>query len=158
VILDNGLSRDPDPEGTGGPRQAGSLAEPDVVWLTAESLGSRDPALVARPALPAVFVFDLPRLARWRLSGKRLVFLAETVGELARERPVELLAGDPAEELAGRRLAATWTPVPGWRRLASRLDVVEQHPWPWLARPHGRSARSFSSWRKALPAERQRGA
>lgn len=129
-----------------------------AVWLTAESLGVRDPALVARPDLPAVFVFDHPRLVRWRLSSKRLVFLAETLGELAGTRPVELHVGDPSEVLAGRSLAATWTPVPGWQRLAAELHPVETHPWPWLARPHGRSARSFSSWRKGLSGDRQRGA
>jgi deoxyribodipyrimidine photo-lyase len=151
------LGKDPDPEATGGPAQARAVSEPSAVWLTAESLGLRDPALVARPELPAVYVFDRERLAGWRLSGKRLVFLAETLGELAAARPLELHLGDPAEVLAGRALSATWTPVPGWRRLARSLDVVEEHPWPWLARPHGRSARSFSSWRKALPADRQRG-
>jgi len=137
---------------------AGPPATASAVWLTAESLGVRDPALLARPDLPAVFVFDHPRLARWRLSSKRLVFLAETLGELARTRPMELHVGDPADVLTGRALAATWTPVPGWQRLAAELRPVETHPWPWLARPHGRSARSFSSWRKGLPADRQRGA
>ena len=152
------LRTDPDPHRTGGPTTVDGDGTPEAVWLTAESLGSRDPALQGRPDLPAVFVFDHARLAGWRLSGKRLVFLAETLGELAGRRDVELHVGDPAEVLAGRRLAATWTPVPGWRRLADRLDVVERHPWPWLARPHGRSAKSFSAWRKALPADRQRGA
>lgn len=154
------LSKDPEPVLTGGPEAPARdpAATASAVWLTAESLGVRDPALAARPDLPAVFVFDRPRLARWRLSGKRLVFLAETLGELATTRPVELHVGDPADVLAGRALAATWTPVPGWQRLAAELRPVEAHPWPWLARPHARSARSFSSWRKGLPADRQRGA
>lgn len=145
------LREDPDPDATGGPTEAASDAAPDAVWLTAESLGSRDPALAARPELPAIFVFDRARLAGWRLSGKRLVFLAETLGELAARRPLDLHLGDPAAVLSGRRLAATWTPVPGWRSLTARLDVVERHPWPWLARPHGRNAGSFSAWRKRLP-------
>ncbi|MDO9408273.1 FAD-binding domain-containing protein [Patulibacter sp.] len=152
------LRADPDPDRTGGPEAVQTDRPPEAVWLTAESLGSRDPAMQARPELPAVFVFDHARLARWRLSGKRLVFLAETLAELVASRDLELHVGDPGEVLAGRPLAATWTPVPGWRRLQGRLDVAERHPWPWLARPHRRSAKSFSAWRKGLPADRQRGA
>ncbi|WP_026911027.1 FAD-binding domain-containing protein [Patulibacter minatonensis] len=152
------LRRDPDPAATGGPELVVREGEPDAVWLTAESLGSSDPALAARPELPVVFVLDEDRLRGWRLSGKRLVFLAETLAEIGEHRELEVHLGSPRRVLAGRRLAATWTPVPGWRRLADRLSVVEAHPWPWLTRPHGRSARSFSAWRKALPADRARGA
>ena len=143
--------RDPDPVATAGPatvQRASGAGDPDAVWLTAESLGDDDPALRAHPALPAVFVFDAALLARWRLSGKRLVFLAETLADLAERRPVEVLRGDPATALAGRRLAATFAPVPGWRARAARLDVVTTHPWPWLARPHDGPMGSFTAWRK----------
>ncbi len=119
----------------------------DHVWLTAESLGTGDPALAADPLRAAVFVFDEPLLARLRLSGKRLVFLAETLGELARRRPLQVHRGAPARELAGRRLAATYAPVPGWARIAARLDIVETHPWPWLRRPGLAPLTSYSSWR-----------
>lgn len=123
----------------------------EVVWLTAESLGTADPALAADPSRPAVFVFDEPLLRRLQLSGKRLVFLAETLGELAASRPLEVLRGRVVDELAGRRLAATWTPVPGWATRARTLAPVELHPWPWLARPGTGPVRSFSAWRKSLP-------
>ncbi len=119
------------------------------VWLTAESLGDDDPALAAHPDLPAVFVFDAPLLARLRLSGKRLVFLVETLADLAERRPVEVVVGDPVEVLAGRPLAVTFAPVPGFGSRASALEVVARHPWPWLVRPHGGSVASFSAWRKA---------
>jgi deoxyribodipyrimidine photo-lyase len=124
----------------------------DQVWLTAESLGDDDPALAADPDRPAVFVFDAPLLRRLRLSGKRLVFLAESLGDLAARRPLEVRRGAVDEELAGRSLAATWTPVPGWARRAAVLRPVEVHPWPWLARPRLSSLRSFSAWRKDLRA------
>jgi deoxyribodipyrimidine photo-lyase len=139
------------PEGlAGGPTDAGPrtpevTGEPDAVWLTAESLGNTDPALAAHPGLPAVFVFDEPLLARLRLSGKRLVFLAETLAELG----CEVRLGDPVAELAGRRLAVTHAPVPGFARRAERLDVVARHPWPWLRRPGSGSLRSFSAWERA---------
>lgn len=133
----------------GGPTDAGPLrpevvGAPEAVWLTAESLGDADPALQAHPDLPAVFVLDEPLLARLRLSGKRLVFLAETLAELG----AEVRLGDPMAELAGLRLAATWTPVPGWKRRAAALDVVALHPWRWLRRPGSGSLQSFSAWVK----------
>ncbi len=147
----NLLRSDPDPARTAGPARTETTGQaPEAVWLTAESLGDEDPALAAHPDLPAVFVFDAPLLARWRLSGKRLVFLAETLAELAAGREVELLRGDPAAALHGRRLAATSTPVPGWARRAAGLDVVALHPWPWLARPTGGPISSFSAWRKRI--------
>ncbi len=141
-----GLKADPDPDVTGGPlAPVPGPGSPEAVWLTAESLGDADPALQAHPDLPAVFVFDERRLAGWRLSGKRLVFLTEALADLATRRPVEVHLGDPAAVLAGRPLAATFTPVPGWRRLAPQL-ALEVHPWPWLRRPHAKSAQSFSAW------------
>ena len=133
---------------TGGPTDAGPeqpmiSGNPEVVWLTAESLGSTDPALLAHPDLPRVFVFDEPLLARLRLSGKRLVFLAEALAEL----DCEVLLGDPTVELAGRALAVTYAPVPGFRRHSAKLDIAALHPWPWLRRPTSGSLRSFSAWR-----------
>jgi deoxyribodipyrimidine photo-lyase len=144
------LRADPDPEATAGPRhpwRAPGRGEPEAVWLTAESLGDGDPALATHPGLPAAFVFDAPLLARLGLSAKRLVFLAESLGDLAARREVEVFVGDPVGELAGRRLAATFTPVPGWRRRARRLAPVAVHPWPWLRRPGSGSVRSYSAWR-----------
>ncbi|WP_328293054.1 deoxyribodipyrimidine photolyase [Kineococcus sp. NBC_00420] len=128
-----------------GPRSPEVTGEPDTVWLTAESLGDTDPALLAHPDLPAVFVFDEPLLARLRLSGKRLVFLAETLAELG----CDVHLGDPVVELAGRRLAVTHAPVPGFARRSARADVVARHPWPWLRRPGSGSLRSFSAWARS---------
>ena len=143
------LDRDPDPDSTAGPANAITTGHAEAVWLTAESLGAGDPALGAHPELPVVFVFDEPLLARLRLSSKRLVFLAERLAELGRSRTIEVHLGDPAEILAGRALATTFTPVPKARRLRAGLDVVELHPWPWLRRPGGDSLRSFSAWRRS---------
>ncbi|MGB7362680.1 MAG: FAD-binding domain-containing protein [Rhodococcus sp. (in: high G+C Gram-positive bacteria)] len=120
----------------------------EQVWLTAESLGHSDPALSADPDRPAVFVFDEPLLHRLRLSGKRLIFLAETLGELAATREIEVRRGHVADELTGRRLATTHAPVPGWARIAVILEPAEVHPWPWLVRPGRSSVRSFSAWRR----------
>jgi deoxyribodipyrimidine photo-lyase len=141
------LRSDDDPSRTAGPSRAELDGDAEVVWLTAESLGDADPALAAHPDLPAVFVFDAPLLARLRLAGKRLVFLAETLGDLALRRDLEVAVGDPVDVLGGRALAGTVAPVPGWRRRAARLTVVARHPWPWLVVPHDGPVRSFSAWR-----------
>ena len=125
-----------------GPTEAMVIGSAEAVWLTAESLGDTDPALQAHPGLPAVFVFDEPLLGRLRLSGKRLVFLAETLAELG----AQVRLGDPVVELAGVPLATTWAPVPGWKRRAAALNVVALHPWPWLRRPGDGSLQSFSAW------------
>ncbi|MCY7342312.1 MAG: deoxyribodipyrimidine photolyase [Pseudonocardia sp.] len=146
------LRGDPDPEATGGPREPQRHGEPGAVWLTAESLGDADPALSAHPGLPVVFVFDEPLLARLNLAGKRLVFLAETLADLARRRDVEVRRGRVREELAGRAVAVTHAPVPGFRTRSAAVGPVEVHPWPWLHRPHAGPAGSYSAWRNALRA------
>ncbi len=153
------LRHDSDPGATAGPSapsgrnwNSGVAIAPsgegdaDAVWLTAESLGDADPALAAHPDLPAVFVWDAPMLARLRLSGKRLVFLAETLADLASRRDLTVLRGDPVALLSGRRLAVTFAPVPGFRRRAAAIGPAVVHPWPWLRRPHDGSVASFSAW------------
>ncbi|MBU6330482.1 MAG: deoxyribodipyrimidine photolyase [Acidobacteria bacterium] len=149
VPSDPRLDRDPDVERTAGPAAVEVRSRPDVVWLTAESLGDEDPALESNPDLPVVFVFDETLLAALRLSSKRLVFLTDRLAELGAQRELEVHLGDPVEVLAGRRIAATYTPVPGWRRRAASMDLAEVHPWPWLERPRAGSLRSFSAWSRS---------
>ena len=122
--------------------------DPVAVWLTAESLGDADPALEANRDLPAVFVFDEPLLARLRLSSTRLVFLVETLADLATRRDVEIHRGRPTEVLAGRSVAVTFAPVPGFARIAEHVHPVEVHPFPWLIRPTAGPIGSFSAWRR----------
>jgi deoxyribodipyrimidine photo-lyase len=148
MLTDPRLRRDDDLARTAGPTAAQQSADPELVWLTAESLSDRDPAAAAHPGLPVIFVFDEPLLSRLRLSLPRLVFLSQTLADIASRREVEVWRGDPVEVLAGRRLAATFTPVPGWRSRSARVDVVALHPWPWLRRPHPGSIASYSAWVK----------
>ncbi len=133
-----------------GPASLQHQAEPDVVWLTAESLAAQDPALLANPDLPVLFIFDEPLLARLQLSAKRLVFLVETLSELGTERNVKLYRDRPERVLADHRPAVTFAPVPGFARISDLLTIGETHPYPWLTRPVGGSVASFSSWRKGL--------
>jgi deoxyribodipyrimidine photo-lyase len=145
------LKADPDPGATAGPSAPEGHGDPEAVWITAESLGDDDPALAAHPGLPAVFVFDEGYLARLRPAPKRLVFITECLSDLATRRPVEVHRGDPAQVLAGRPVAATYTPVPGWRTRAAAIGPIQIHPWPWLRRPATGSLASFSAWRGAAP-------
>lgn len=143
------LRRGGEPDVVAGPADVAARSGPvEAVWLTAESLGEDDPALAAHPQVPAAFVFDEPLLGRLQLSAKRLVFLVECLADLGQHRDVQVYLGEPAEELAGRRLAATFTPVPGWRRLARLIEPSEVHPWPWLRRPTTGPVSSFSAWRR----------
>jgi deoxyribodipyrimidine photo-lyase len=146
---------DPAPDVTAGPTEVVSYATPDAVWLTAESLGYGDPALTTHRQLPILFVFDEPLLASLQLSSKRLVFLTETLAELAIEHDLHISLGDPVEVLANRQLAVTFAPVPGFRRRAEHLNLVELHPWPWLRRPSSGPVSSFSAWRRSTSSKRQ---
>jgi deoxyribodipyrimidine photo-lyase len=148
------LRDDPDPAWTAGPlvMERRGDQEPAAVWLTAESLGDADPALAAHPELPAVFVFDTPLLRQLMLAPLRLVFLAETLGELAERRPLQVWRGATVTVLTthvAAPLATTFAPVPGWRRRAAGAPVVAVHPWRWLRRPAGGRIGSFSAWRPA---------
>ena len=146
VERDPRLRRDPDPAMTAGPAQLERSSSPEVVWLTAESLGEDDPALSTHAELPAVFVFDEPLLRTLQLSSKRLVFLTDRLAELGAERTIEIHLGEPGQVLAGIPLSTTFAPVPGWRRRARSLHLAEVHPWPWLQRPGSGSVASFSAW------------
>ncbi len=145
------LKHDIDLAKTQGPSTVDRLDNAEAVWITAESLGEGDAALSAHPNLPAIFVFDEPLLRRLRLSGKRLVFLTEALAELATYRSVEVFIGSPVEILTDRKLATTFTPVPGGHALRRKLNITELHPWPWLRKPGNGSVASFSAWRNGLP-------
>jgi deoxyribodipyrimidine photo-lyase len=145
-LTDPRLRRDEDLDTTGGPVGAERSGQPEMVWMTAESLSDRDPAAAAHPDLPVMFVFDEPLLARLRLSANRVVFLAESLAELSTRREVQLWRGDPVEVLRDTPLATTFAPVPGWRSRAARLDVAALHPWPWLQRPRPGPVTSYTAW------------
>jgi len=140
------LRQERTPGWSAGPADVLERREPDVAWLTAESLGDDDPALRGHPHLPVVFVFDEPLLHRLALSGKRLVFLAQALAEVGERRDLRLHLGDPEVVLADHEPAVTFTPVPGWRALSRALQPAVIHPWPWLRRPDGGSVSSFSAW------------
>lgn len=144
------LRSDPDLAQTSGladiARASGSA--PQLIWLTAESLGDADPALLAHPDLPVVFTWDIPLLQRLRLASQRLVFLAQCLADLAERRDVIIRTGSPSTELRGIPLVTTFAPVPGWRRHRASLEVTRVEPWPWLVPPHDGPVTSFTAWRR----------
>lgn len=139
-----------DVELIGGPKRRQTMAAPETVWLTAESLGTRDPALTAKPDLPAVFVFDERLLAHLKLSAKRLIFFVETLSHLATERHVELWLGDPVEVLPSRNPAVTFAPTPGFARRSRQIGPAAILPYPWLFYPTDGTVASFSNWRRTV--------
>ncbi len=143
------LRRDNDLAGTTGPTST-PVEDADVVWMTAESMGDADPAAAAHPDAPVVFVFDRPLLSKLQLSSKRLVFMVETLAELATRRQVEVHLGSPAEALEGRRVATTFAPVPGWKRHAAEVDPVAVHPWRWLRYPGEGNLSTFGEWHEQV--------
>ena len=141
-----------------GPRHVDATHAPDAVWLTAESLGDADPALVAHPDLTVHFVYDEPLLRSLQLDGKRLVFLTECLIDLAQRRSVTIWLGRPA--LLARevgRMAVTFAGVPGFGRIAAAMHDAGTapviHPFPWLRPPtdpyidHLDSTKSFPAFK-----------
>ena len=143
------LDGDPDLEGTSGPTSSIRVSRPAEVLLTIDSLGDSDPALVANPDLPAVFVFNRDALAKLQLSAKRIHFYLETLQDLATRREVRVFLGNPYEYARENPVAVTFAPVPSFRKFQ---DLAEIHPYPWLHKPHDRGVQSFSAWRNNLRA------
>jgi deoxyribodipyrimidine photo-lyase len=140
------LDRDPDPIRTSGPLSPVVNQKPTYVLLTIDSMGDADPALVAHPDLPVVFVFNEPALAKLQLSSRRIGFYLETLKDLSERRNLQVLLGDPYLFTHKNPVAVTFAPVPSFHKFE---NLAEIHPYPWLTTPHTGSVRSFSSWRKS---------
>lgn len=153
-MIDPRMRRDDDPESTAGPSSVSRTTDPEAVWLTAESLGREDPALHAHPDLPVIFVFDEPLLRRLRLAYPRLVFLAEALADISAERNLTVFRGIPGDVIGQDKVAVTFTPTPGWKRMVEAHQPAEVHPWPWLRRPHAGSITSFTAWSKSRGSRR----
>jgi deoxyribodipyrimidine photo-lyase len=138
------LVEDPDVEATAGPITVERNAIPDFVLLTVDSMGDADPALVAHPELPVVFVFNEEALRNLQLSSKRIFFYLETLQDLAKRREVIVYMGDPYQFAAENAVAVTYAPVPSFAKFTNPAEV---YPFLWLRKPHAKSVRSFSAWR-----------
>jgi hypothetical protein len=70
-----------------------------LVWLHGGSLSPTDPALLAHPNAPAIFVFDKPFLEQTRISFGRLQFIFESVLECLHGREHRVCVGVQGEEI-----------------------------------------------------------
>lgn len=118
--------------------------------LTIDSLGTNDPALTARPELPAVFVFNEAALKKLQLSSRRLGFYLQTLSEMSEQRELEVYLGNPYEFAAQHPVAVTYAPVPSFK---GYVALAEVHPYPWLKLPHAGSVRSFTAWRQVASSQ-----
>jgi deoxyribodipyrimidine photo-lyase len=138
------LVEDPDINGTTGPMSVEKNRAPKEVLITIDSMGDADPALVANPDLPVVFIFNEEALRKLQLSSKRIYFYLETLQDLAQRRNLTIYMGSPYEYASAKDVALTYAPVPSFQKFH---NVAELHPFPWLKTPHAKSVRSFSAWR-----------
>jgi deoxyribodipyrimidine photo-lyase len=141
---DSLLLTDPDLEATTGPILAIKNRLPEFVLLTIDSMGDADPALVANPNLPVVFLFNEKALEKLQLSSKRIFFYLETLQDLAKRKDLTVYIGDPYLFAQEHAVATTYAPVPSFRKFE---NLAEVHPFLWLRKPHAKSVRSFSAWR-----------
>lgn len=141
------LLSDPDLEATTGPTSVKENKSPTTVLLTIDSMGDADPALVANPHLPVVFIFNDGALRKLQLSSKRIYFYLETLQDLANRRNLTVYLGDPYEFAQQNSVAITYAPVPSFAKFK---DLAQIHPFLWLKSPHPLSVRSFSAWRGKL--------
>jgi deoxyribodipyrimidine photo-lyase len=141
------LDYDPDLTQSSGPLTTILNTKPEYVLLTIDSMGDADPAMVANPELPVVFIFNEAALAKLQLSSRRIGFYLETLRDLNERRRVDVFLGDPYQFAAENPVAVTYAPVPSFKKFT---NLAEIHPFPWLRSPHSGSVRSFSSWRKKI--------
>jgi deoxyribodipyrimidine photo-lyase len=147
LLADPLLDSDPHLEATSGPLSPVVTQKPDYVLLTIDSLGDADPALVAHPELPVVFVFNEEALRKLQLSSRRIGFYLETLQDLSHRRNLSVYLGDPYLFAQQNNVAVTYAPVPSFAKMP---EVAELHPYPWLKTPRSGSVRSFTSWRKGI--------
>ena len=98
-----------------------------LVWLHEDSLSPRDPALLANPEAPAVFIWDDAVVEAEAYSLKRIVFQYECLIET----PAESLRGDTVDSLLWKakqteasRIAVTWSVQP---RFQDWLRALQRH-------------------------------
>ena len=142
------LEIDPELAATRGPIAPQLNKSAEYVLLTIDSLGDADPALVAHPKLPVVFVFNEPALRKLQLSSQRIAFYLQTLHDLSTRRDLRVYLGDPYQFAMDHAVAVTFAPVPSFKKYK---DLAEVYPYPWLRTPHAGSVKSFSSWRKNFP-------
>lgn len=147
LVKDPLLDNDPDLSRTTGPSTPVIYDQAKFVLLTIDSLGDGDPALVANPELPVVFIFNEVALAKLQLSSRRIAFYLETLQDLSTRRDLTVYLGNPYTFTKENPVAITFAPVPSFKKFE---NIAQLYPYPWLRKPHAGSVRSFTSWRQKI--------
>ncbi len=130
---------------------------PVLVWVHGDSLSPTNPALLAYPDAPAVWVWDEELLRQWQISRKRIVFIYECLLEL----PVEIRRGNVVQELTqamheqgAKQLVTTHSPSPRFKQIVQALSqqfTLEILPLPPLVPPQKYvDLKRFSRYWKAV--------
>jgi hypothetical protein len=97
---------------------------PPILWIHGDCLRPTNPALLAHPDAPAIFVWDDELLKQYKISFKRIVFMYESLLEL----PVTIYRGDVVTQLTAfaqhhqsDTIVTTATPAPQFKAICSQL-------------------------------------
>jgi hypothetical protein len=95
-----------------------------IVWVHGDCLTPTNPALLAHPGAPALYVWDDDLLATSAVSLKRIMFMYECLLEM----PVAIRRGDVAEQIVAfarehnaGRVITTESVSPRFRTIAARI-------------------------------------
>ncbi len=131
-----------------------------IVWIHADCLHPRQPALREFEDAPAIFIWDESLIRRRQLSLKRIVFIYESLLDL----PVTIRRGEVINELihfaqenGATRIATMRSISPGFGRIVKALrrrgwqvDIRDREPFVTLSQDP--DLRRFSRyWRQAQP-------
>lgn len=128
-----------------------------IVWVHGDCLSPYNPALIAYPGAPAIFVWDEALLTELRISLKRIVFIYECLLEL----PVAIRRGDVAAEVLAFAaecradlVATRFSPSPRFRRIhdriAATLPVQVLPVEPFVQAPSQLDLTRFSRYWRAI--------
>ena len=129
-----------------------------LVWLHGGSLSPTDPALLANPDAPAIFVFDKPFLESTQISFARLQFIFESVLESLQDREHKVCVGVQADEIFAfaqsqhlTEIHVTHVPSPELDRTLEALEQqglkVVMHHLERLTSFSGRVKRFSAFWK-----------
>jgi hypothetical protein len=98
-----------------------------IIWVHGDCLSPYNPAFVAHPDAPAIFVFDDALLTQWNISLKRITFIYECLLEL----PVTICRGHVAEQVLAfanehdaTQIITTESVSPRFRQLCSQMQQL----------------------------------